>query len=78
MASSPPVALPSSFDPAIHLHSEPALVDLPSCHTSDDFEALNLQREEAIAAKNKEQVVIQHRAWALTDVFRSEEDDHTG
>ena len=78
MASLPPLDLPSSFDPAIHLHSEPDLVDLPSCPTSDDFEALNIQREESTAAKNRDKVVIQHRAWALADVFRSEEDHQAG
>lgn len=78
MASLPPLDLPSSFDPAIYLHSEPDLVHLPSCGTSDDFEALNIEREESIAAKNRGKVVIQHRAWAVADVFRSEEDYQAG
>lgn len=78
MASLPPLDGSSSFDPAIYLHSEPDLVHLPSCRTSDDFEALNIQHEESIAAKNREKVVIQHRAGAVADVFRSEEDHQAG
>ncbi|KAH1600581.1 hypothetical protein KXX44_004605 [Aspergillus fumigatus] len=67
MTSSPPL-IPPSFDPAIQLHSEE---QNPLSETfSDDLEALNLLRLENI--RNK--VVIQHRAWNLSDVFRSDED----
>ncbi|GFF32649.1 chromosome transmission fidelity protein 18 [Aspergillus lentulus] len=67
MTTSPPL-IPPSFDPAIHLHSEE---QNPLSETfSDDLEALNLHRLENI--RNK--VVIQHRAWNLSDVFRSDED----
>ena len=62
--------VPSSFDPAIYLHSEDPAINLPSESFSDELEALNLQRLEK--ARNK--VVIQHRAWNLSDVFRSDED----
>lgn len=79
MTTSPPSAFPSSFDPAIHLLSEedPDLDlnhQLPSESFSDDIEALQLMREENI--RNK--VVIQHRAWNLSDVFRSDEDIRPG
>ncbi|RHZ65952.1 putative sister chromatid cohesion factor (Chl12) [Aspergillus thermomutatus] len=67
MTTSPPL-VPPSFDPAIHLHSEEQ--NPPSETFSDDLEALNLQRQEKIRKK----VVIQHRAWNLSDVFRSDED----
>ena len=69
---------PSSFDPAIHLHSEPGDLQLPTPSNSDDLEALNYVHTEAIAKKNELGVVIQHRAWKLADVFRSEDDYHSG
>ncbi|OCK84307.1 hypothetical protein K432DRAFT_345399 [Lepidopterella palustris CBS 459.81] len=65
--------LPSSFDPAIHLHSEFDLLPASASH-SDDIEALQLQIEETKAEKNKQGIVIQHRAWKPLEVFRSEED----
>ncbi|KAL5340345.1 hypothetical protein BJX70DRAFT_124322 [Aspergillus crustosus] len=68
MTNSSPLNLPS-FDPAILLHSED-LRDLPSESFSDELEALNLARLE----KTRNKVVIQHRAWNLSDVFRSDED----
>jgi chromosome transmission fidelity protein 18 len=71
MTTSPPL-IPPSFDPAIHLHSEE---ENPLSETfSDDLEALDLHRLENI--RNK--VVIQHRAWNLSDVFRSDEDVRPG
>ncbi|PLB42685.1 putative sister chromatid cohesion factor (Chl12) [Aspergillus candidus] len=74
MATSPP-PFPSSFDPAIHLHSDVPPSDIlpvepPSESFSDELEALNLQRLE----NTRNKVVIQHRAWNLSDVFRSDED----
>jgi hypothetical protein len=73
-ASSP--SLPSVFDPALEDHWEELVnpVILPSSTNSDDFEALHLVRQESTAAKNQEGVVIQHRAWPLAEVFRSEAD----
>ncbi|KAL4865629.1 hypothetical protein BDV12DRAFT_146744 [Aspergillus spectabilis] len=68
MTDSSPLALPS-FDPAILLHSED-LRGLPSESFSDELEALNLARLE----KTRNKVVIQHRSWNLSDVFRSDED----
>ena len=79
--SSMPCPIPSSFDPAIHLHSEglAPFKGVPSPPpTSDDLEALHLQRAEATALKTKEGIVIQHRAWNLRDVFQSEEDHRNG
>ncbi|KAL1869245.1 Chromosome transmission fidelity protein 18 [Paecilomyces lecythidis] len=74
MAASSSPSLPSSFDPALHLHSE--LPDLdpsnqcPSETFDDDIEALHLQRQENLRKGN----IIQHRAWNLSDVFRSDDD----
>lgn len=65
--------IPSSFDPAF-LYSE---YDRPqnapdSISHSDDIEALQACIEEDKDKKNSQGVVIQHRAWNLVDVFRSE------
>ncbi|KAL2014510.1 hypothetical protein VTN00DRAFT_2035 [Thermoascus crustaceus] len=74
MAVSSPPSLPSSFDPAIHLHSEPPDNALPTNHLSesfsDDLEALHLHRLE----QTRKGIVVQHRAWNLSDVFRSDDD----
>ncbi len=79
MATSSPLLPPSSFDPAVHLHSEANNPVIRSSHAdSDDLEALNLQAQEAIAQKTREGVVIQHRAWKLTETFRSDEDYNQG
>lgn len=65
----------SSFDPALHLHSEePATALPPSESFSDDLEAIHLQRLE----QTRNKVVIQHRAWNLSDVFRSDDDIRPG
>ncbi|KAJ5794575.1 ATPase AAA-type core [Penicillium paradoxum] len=62
----------SSFDPALHLHSEGLdnTINPPSESFSDDLEAIHLHRREQIHNR----VVIQHRAWDLSDVFRSEDE----
>lgn len=73
-----PRLLSSPFDPALHLHSEGGVefeANISACDYSDDLEALNLQAAEAIVQKTKNGVVVQHRAWTLSDVFRSD-DDH--
>ena len=66
----------SSFDPALQLHSEGLenTIHPPSESFDDDIEAIHLQRQEL--TRNK--VVIQHRAWNLSDVFRSEDDIRPG
>lgn len=77
-----PLSIASSFDPAIHLHSEAndteGPVALTSCSHSDDLDAVHLQHQESVALKNKLGVVIQHRAWKIAEVFRSEEDRFYG
>ena len=67
-----------SFDPAVYLHSELGNLQLPTPSDSDDLEALNQVRKDAIAKNNELGIVIQHRAWKVADVFRSEEDYHLG
>lgn len=66
----------SSFDPALHLHSEDPsnTFNSPSESFSDDLEAIHLQRLE----QTRNKVVIQHRAWNLSDVFRSDDDIRPG
>lgn len=66
----------SSFDPALHLHSEDLTnaPNLPSQSFSDDIEAIHLHRLE----QTRNKVVIQHRAWNLSDVFRSDDDIRPG
>lgn len=76
MIPSSPSLLPS-FDPALHLHSEdPGLIagQLQSESFSDEIEALHLERIEKI----RNRVVVQHRAWDLADVFRSDDDIRPG
>ena len=68
--------IPTSFDPAIYLHSEdefPHNAPTSPSH-SDDIEALHLLTAEDKINKTTQRVVIQHRAWNTTEVFRSEED----
>lgn len=78
MEASSPLSLPSSFDPALHLHSElPDIESLNHCPSEsfdDDIEALHFQRQENL----RKRIVIQHRAWNLSDVFRSDEDIRPG
>lgn len=83
LPSSPPPLLTS--DPAIHLHSQAdadADADaalLPSdISSTDDLEGLALQRAEVKAARSRQGIVIQHRAWKVAEAFRSEEDHIIG
>lgn len=70
---------PSSFDPAVDLHSElDDQVALPSATFSDDINALNAILDESKAKKNELGIVIQHRAWRTVEVFRSEDDNIAG
>jgi chromosome transmission fidelity protein 18 len=65
--------IPTSFDPALlnseleFLHDAPA-----SLSYSDDFDALQQCITEDTIRKNSAGVVIQHRAWNVADIFRSE------
>ncbi|KAL2060932.1 hypothetical protein VTL71DRAFT_8984 [Oculimacula yallundae] len=73
-ASSP--SLPPTSDLIIcddwEAHFDPTI--LPSCTNSDEFEALHLVQQESILRKNKAGEVIQHRAWPLAEIFRSDLD----
>ncbi|KAJ5760038.1 hypothetical protein N7520_007194 [Penicillium odoratum] len=61
----------SSFDPALQLHSEgPVTFNPPSESFSDDIEAIHQHRVE----QTRNKVVIQHRSWDLSDIFRSDDD----
>jgi len=71
--------IPSSFDPAL-LYSEldhPQNAPLPVSF-SDDLDALQQCITEDRAKKTSKGVVIQHRAWNIADVFRSEGDVSIG
>src|SRR5262249_5740925 len=71
--SSPP-SLPSSFDPALHLHSEHLeTIILSSESHSDELEALHAQQSQTSRELTRKGTVIQHRAWNLSEVFRSDE-----
>jgi chromosome transmission fidelity protein 18 len=71
--------IPSSFDPAFlyseleHFQEAP-----PSVSFSDDFEALQQCITEDKAKKTNEGIVIQHRAWNITEIFRSEGEAPSG
>jgi chromosome transmission fidelity protein 18 len=70
---------PSSFDPAIHLHSEGPGDAFPPPNYSDDIHAHDTLLAECAARKNTAGVVIQHRAWrTFEEAFRSEEDHIVG
>ncbi len=76
-----PSVLSSPFDPAVHLHSggrRDSKTKLSTGGYSDDLEALDLQAAEAVTQKTKRGVVIQHRAWRLPEVFRSDGDYQLG
>jgi chromosome transmission fidelity protein 18 len=67
--------IPTSFDPAIHLHSEADLLRTPASPSySDDLDALRQCIESEKARKTREGIVIQNRAWTTEEAFRSEED----
>jgi len=73
MPSQSPRVFLSSFDPAVHLHSEPSEVALPQAGYADDVEALNVVQQEHRINDGKKGVVIQHRTWNLHEVFQSED-----
>ena len=72
-----PADLPTSFDPAIYLHSETGFDhDAPTPATpshSDELDALQQCIAEDKAQKKAQGIVIQHRAWRLKEAFRSDE-----
>jgi chromosome transmission fidelity protein 18 len=65
--------IPTSFDPAL-LNSElEFLYDAPaSLSYSDDVDALQKCITEDTTKKTSAGTVIQHRAWNIADIFRSE------
>jgi chromosome transmission fidelity protein 18 len=75
MDSSSPPSSPPSFDPAVHLHSQPdydPILPHSGSH-SDDLEALHVQAAEITQEKTKAGIVIQHRAWKTDDALRSDD-----
>jgi hypothetical protein len=79
MEPSPKYDLPPFSDPALLDHWEEAdpttKIAVPVSSTfSDDLEAIHLVQEETTTQNNKEGKVIQHRAWSLAEVFRSDLD----
>lgn len=68
----------SSFDPAIHLHSESEEVARVDASYSDDIEALNVPKEELRADNSRNGIAVQHRAWQIPEIFRSEDSDLLG
>lgn len=76
----PSSCIPFTSDPALHDDW-----DLPNGYVnknaptnegsnSDDIEALHLLQQETTATKNYQDCVIQHRAWKVEEVFRSDID----
>lgn len=72
LPSSP--SFPSSFDPAIHLHSEAPEDAYKAANLSADLQELNDHNADTRAQKTEDGIVIQHRAWKLSNAFRSDED----
>ncbi|KAM0126615.1 hypothetical protein ACHAO1_009999 [Botrytis cinerea] len=68
--------LPPTSDPALLEDWEGSVdpLNLPSNNKSDEVEAIHLLEEETRLRKNREKEVIQHRAWKVAEVFRSEAD----
>ncbi|CCD53030.1 hypothetical protein BcDW1_6746 [Botrytis cinerea BcDW1] len=72
--------LPPTSDPALLEDWEGSFdtLNLPSNNKSDEVEAIHLLEEETRLRKNREKEVIQHRAWKVAEVFRSEADHIQG
>lgn len=72
--------LPPTSDPALLEDWEDSFdpLHLPSNIKSDEFDALHSLEEETRLRKNREKEVIQHRAWKVAEVFRSEADHIQG
>ncbi len=75
----------STSSPSLPLTSDPGLFEnwdnntenpliLSSSTHSDALEALQKVQQEAVVKRNKEGQVIQHRAWNVGEVFRSDID----
>ncbi|XPS78232.1 Chromosome transmission fidelity protein 18 [Ascochyta lentis] len=71
--SSYSAGIPTSFDPALLYSEYDHIQNVPNTLSySDDLEAQQACIAEDTAKKNVQGVVIQHRSWNLTDIFRSE------
>jgi chromosome transmission fidelity protein 18 len=68
------IEVPTSFDPAIHLHSEFLDDAYETTNLSADLLELNHHIADVREQKTREGIVIQHRAWKVSGAFRSEED----
>jgi hypothetical protein len=68
--------IPTSFDPALFLHSEaePPIGTLTSFAHSDELDALQQCVVDNRTQQTQQGVVIQHRSWRTTEAFRSEDD----
>jgi chromosome transmission fidelity protein 18 len=65
--------IPSSFDPAILYSEFEYIQDVPPSHSySDDIEALQQCIADDKSKKSSAGIVIQHRAWKISEVFHSE------
>lgn len=71
--------LPSSFDPALLYSDFDHAQDVPpSLSFTDEIDALQQCIVDDKAKKTKQGIVIQHRAWKIADVFRSEGESLNG
>ena len=52
--------------------------DLLLPNFSDDLDALHELEAESILEKTRQGIVIQHRHWKVTEVFRSDDDKSFG
>lgn len=52
-------------------------IDTAEPRFSDDIEALYEQEAETRADNKRRGIVIQHRSWPLSDIFRSDDDHHS-
>jgi chromosome transmission fidelity protein 18 len=64
--------IPTSFDPAVYLHSE--CYNVSTNPDSADLLELNRHLDEVGQQKTTTGVVIQHRAWKAQRAFLSDED----
>jgi len=68
-----------SIDVSAHVDTIDPEVDASVYPTfSDDLEALHDQETDLIVERNRQGIVIQHRAWKLPDSFHSDDDRSFG
>jgi chromosome transmission fidelity protein 18 len=72
-------SIPTSFDPALLDFETEFHLDTPaSLSHSDELDALQQCITEETAKKNGAGIVIQHRAWNVAEIFRSEGEGSIG